>query len=60
MRAAARRCGIASIEQRFQHREVVLEIVDGAIEIRLAYSSRTLLPAKVRAFIEHAAEFFEA
>jgi DNA-binding transcriptional LysR family regulator len=36
------------------------EIVDGAIEIRLAYSSRTLLPAKVRAFIEHAAEFFEA
>jgi DNA-binding transcriptional LysR family regulator len=36
------------------------EIVDGAIEIRLAYSSRTLLPAKVRAFIEHASEFFEA
>jgi DNA-binding transcriptional LysR family regulator len=36
------------------------EIVDGAIEIRLAYSSRTLLPAKVRVFIEHAAEFFEA
>jgi DNA-binding transcriptional LysR family regulator len=36
------------------------EIVDGAIEIRLAYSSRTLLPAKVRAFIEHATEFFEA
>ncbi len=35
------------------------EIVDGAIEIRLAYSSRTLLPAKVRAFIEHASEFFE-
>ncbi|QIE28107.1 HTH-type transcriptional regulator PgrR (plasmid) [Caballeronia sp. SBC1] len=35
------------------------EIVDGAIEIRLAYSTRTLLPAKVRAFIEHAAAFFE-
>jgi DNA-binding transcriptional LysR family regulator len=35
------------------------EIVDGAIEIRLAYNSRTLLPAKVRAFVEHAAAFFE-
>lgn len=36
------------------------EIVNGAIELRLAYSSRTLLPAKVRAFIEHASAFFEA
>jgi DNA-binding transcriptional LysR family regulator len=36
-----------------------LDIVDGAIEIRLAYNSRTLLPAKVRAFVEHAAAFFE-
>jgi len=35
------------------------DIVDGAIEIRLAYSTRTLLPAKVRAFIEHATAFFE-
>ena len=35
------------------------EIVDGAIEIRLAYNTRALLPAKVRAFIEHAAAFFE-
>ena len=35
------------------------DIVDGAIEIRLAYNTRTLLPAKVRAFIEHAAAFFE-
>jgi DNA-binding transcriptional LysR family regulator len=35
------------------------EIVNGAIEIRLAYNSRTLLPAKVRAFVEHAAAFFE-
>ena len=35
-------------------------IVDGHIEIRLAYASRTLLPAKVRAFIDHATEFFEA
>ncbi|HEY1999959.1 LysR family transcriptional regulator [Paraburkholderia sp.] len=35
------------------------EIVDGAFEIRLAYNSRTLLPAKVRAFVEHAAAFFE-
>ena len=35
------------------------DIVDGAIEIRLAYNTRTLLPAKVRVFIEHAATFFE-
>jgi DNA-binding transcriptional LysR family regulator len=35
------------------------DIVDAAIEIRLAYNTRTLLPAKVRAFIEHAAAFFE-
>lgn len=33
-------------------------IVDAQIEIRLAYASRTLLPAKVRAFIDHATEFF--
>ncbi|WP_321881570.1 LysR family transcriptional regulator [Paraburkholderia bannensis] len=31
---------------------------DMQIEIRLAYTSRTLLPAKVRAFIDHATEFF--
>ncbi|TKC88642.1 LysR family transcriptional regulator [Trinickia terrae] len=36
------------------------ELIEGAIELRLAYSSRTLQPAKVRAFIEHAAAFFEA
>jgi DNA-binding transcriptional LysR family regulator len=34
-------------------------LVDGAVEMRLAYSSRTLLPAKVRAFIEHALSFFD-
>lgn len=34
------------------------ELSDRNIEIRLAYSSRTLLPAKVRAFIEHASEAF--
>lgn len=33
-------------------------LVDAQIEIRLAYASRTLLPAKVRAFIDHATEFF--
>lgn len=32
---------------------------DGAIEIRLAYTSRTLLPAKVRAFIDHATGFYD-
>jgi DNA-binding transcriptional LysR family regulator len=35
------------------------EIVNGAVEIRLAYSTRTLQPAKVRAFIDHAAAFFD-
>jgi DNA-binding transcriptional LysR family regulator len=35
------------------------EIVDGAIEIRLAYTTRTLLPAKVRAFIDHATGFYD-
>ncbi|SOE91607.1 DNA-binding transcriptional regulator, LysR family [Burkholderia sp. D7] len=35
------------------------EIAGGAIEIRLAYNSRALLPAKVRVFIEHAGTFFD-
>lgn len=34
-------------------------IVDLYIEIRLAYTTRTLLPAKVRAFIDHATSFFD-
>lgn len=36
------------------------ELLDSAIEIRLAYNNRALLPAKVRAFIEHASRFFDA
>ncbi|MFM0339503.1 LysR family transcriptional regulator [Paraburkholderia fungorum] len=36
------------------------ELVDSSIEIRLAYSNRALLPAKVRAFIEHATGFYKA
>jgi DNA-binding transcriptional LysR family regulator len=36
------------------------EIKEEAIEIRLAYATRTLLPAKVRAFIDHATGFYEA
>ena len=35
------------------------DLVDGTIEIRLAYTTRVLLPAKVTAFIEHAAAFYE-
>lgn len=35
------------------------EIVGGAVEIRLAYVTRTLLPAKVKAFVEHATAFFD-
>lgn len=34
-------------------------VVDLHIEIRLAYTTRTLLPAKVRAFIDHATAFFD-
>ncbi|CDY75286.1 Transcriptional regulator [Caballeronia glathei] len=34
------------------------DLVEGAVEIRLAYTTRALLPAKVRAFVEHATEFF--
>ncbi|MGV2291938.1 LysR substrate-binding domain-containing protein [Trinickia sp. YCB016] len=36
------------------------EISDDAAEIRLAYIGRALLPAKVRAFIDHCTGFFEA
>jgi DNA-binding transcriptional LysR family regulator len=35
------------------------QLVDMGAEIRLAYSSRTLMPAKVRSFIDHTAAFFE-
>jgi DNA-binding transcriptional LysR family regulator len=35
------------------------KIIDAGTELRLAYSSRALLPAKVRAFIDHAVAFFE-
>ncbi|WP_246217462.1 hypothetical protein [Paraburkholderia panacisoli] len=35
------------------------EIADTAAEVRLAYSRRALLPAKVRAFIDHTAAFLE-
>ncbi|WP_341318439.1 LysR substrate-binding domain-containing protein [Paraburkholderia sp. IMGN_8] len=35
------------------------EIADTAAEVRLAYIGRALLPAKVRAFIDHATECFE-
>ncbi|WP_246795982.1 LysR family transcriptional regulator [Burkholderia perseverans] len=34
-------------------------LVDMGAEIRLAYSSRTLMPAKVRSFIDHTITFFE-
>jgi DNA-binding transcriptional LysR family regulator len=34
------------------------EVIDPAVDLRLAYNTRTLLPAKVKAFVEHAAEFF--
>ncbi len=33
------------------------ELVGATTDIRLAYSSRALLPAKVRAFVEHAVRF---
>ncbi|WP_109478217.1 LysR family transcriptional regulator [Paraburkholderia sp. C35] len=35
------------------------EIIDGEIDITLAYSNKTLMPARVRAFIDHATQFFD-
>ncbi|MBB5443799.1 MULTISPECIES: LysR family transcriptional regulator [unclassified Paraburkholderia] len=35
------------------------EIADTTAEVRLAYMGRTLLPPKVRAFIDHTSQFFE-
>ncbi|WP_322003799.1 LysR family transcriptional regulator [Paraburkholderia tropica] len=34
------------------------ELIDSEVELRLAYLSRTLMPAKVRSFISHASSFF--
>jgi len=34
------------------------ELFDSEAELRLANSSRSFLPTKVRAFIEHAVDFF--
>jgi DNA-binding transcriptional LysR family regulator len=34
------------------------EVVDPSVDLRIAYNTRTLLPAKVKVFVEHAAEFF--
>jgi len=34
-------------------------IVEDGAEVCLAYIGRALLPAKVRAFVDHAAEFLE-
>jgi DNA-binding transcriptional LysR family regulator len=34
------------------------QLMDDSVEIWLAYSNRTLLPAKVRAFVDYAAAFF--
>ncbi|QBR01390.1 LysR family transcriptional regulator [Paraburkholderia pallida] len=36
------------------------ELAESAIELRLAYVTRTLMPAKVRAFIDHATAFFDS
>jgi DNA-binding transcriptional LysR family regulator len=35
------------------------EIANAAVELKLAYSSRTLLPAKVRTFIDHSIAHFQ-
>jgi DNA-binding transcriptional LysR family regulator len=37
-----------------------VELVESAIELRLAYVTRTLMPAKVRAFIDYATAYFES
>ncbi|MGF6416039.1 DNA-binding transcriptional LysR family regulator [Paraburkholderia sp. MM5482-R2] len=55
---------IALVEQDIKAGRLVrlledFEIADTLAEVRLAYIGRALLPAKVRAFIDHTAEFFE-
>ncbi|CAB3791290.1 HTH-type transcriptional regulator PgrR [Paraburkholderia ultramafica] len=55
---------VALVEQDIKAGRLVrlledFEIADTAAEVRLAYIGRALLPAKVRAFIDHTAEFFE-
>ncbi|WP_322044755.1 LysR family transcriptional regulator [Paraburkholderia sp. J67] len=55
---------IALVEEEISSGKLVrlleaFEIREGAVEIRLAYNTRTLMPAKVRAFIDHAGEFFD-
>ncbi|TAM06038.1 MAG: LysR family transcriptional regulator [Paraburkholderia sp.] len=54
--------GLVSAELESGRLVTVLDdfpIVDAQIEIRLAYTTRTLLPAKVRAFIDHVTAFFD-
>ncbi|WP_179401317.1 LysR family transcriptional regulator [Burkholderia guangdongensis] len=36
-----------------------VEMIDAHVDIKLAYASRALIPAKVRAFIDYAAAFYE-
>jgi DNA-binding transcriptional LysR family regulator len=36
------------------------QVVDDGIELRLAYSDRKLMPAKVRAFVDHALSYYGA
>jgi DNA-binding transcriptional LysR family regulator len=52
-RAALAAGQLVSVLDRFK-------LVDFVAELRLVYSSRTLLPAKMRAFIDHTAEHFNA
>jgi DNA-binding transcriptional LysR family regulator len=35
------------------------ELIDGSVELRLAYSNRKFVPAKVRAFVDYAIAFYE-
>jgi DNA-binding transcriptional LysR family regulator len=35
------------------------ELVDASVEIKLAYANRALLPAKVKAFIDYTAAYFD-
>jgi DNA-binding transcriptional LysR family regulator len=56
---------VALVENELASGELVrlfadLQLVNDNVEIQLAYSNRTLMPAKVRAFIDYAAAFFEA
>ena len=50
---------MTSLEERLVRLLGEHELLDTAAEVRLAYMSRSMVPARVRAFIDHAVAYFE-